>query len=359
MKRIKTLVVFLLTIFLISCSNTGWKVSNVKEIPVGSGDSVFFISKKDKTIFSLNCNQVSLLRENIALFQNDDKWGFIDESGEVILSDVYKHATVFKNNMAWVVRDGDLPGVINSKGDLKFTLREVDWVEIYIEDMARYYTIEKKQPRYGFANIEGEKVIPPLYYDATYFSEGLAAVKGVENKWGYIDKTGTVIIPAVFDSARVFINEHATVAVENKWGIIDMRGEYILEPRFEDLIADGELFITLSNNKWGWTDINGNWVIEPLFDKVMPFNGAEFAPVLVDGKWAFADKYGEIKIKRQFDEAYPFSKGLALVKIGEYYGFINNLGKYEINPQYTYISPDYISNLLTGLPYFSSVLSDW
>lgn len=349
----------MITTFLFSCSNDGWKVADVKEIPVGFGDSIFFISKNDKPFFSFDYNQASLLRDDIALFQKDGKWGYIDEDGEVILSNVYKGATVFKNNMAWVVREGDSPGVIDRNGDLKFTLREVDWVEVFIDDMARYYTIENNQPRYGFANTEGVKVIPPLYYDATYFSEGLAAVKGVGNLWGYIDKSGRVIIPAVYDSVKVFVNGLAPVAIENKWGLIDNNGKFVLEPRFGDLSPDGDNFMASSNGKWGWIDVSGNWIIAPTFDAVLPFNDSDIAPVMIGNRWAYIDEDGEVKIKPQFDEAYPFSKSMGLVKIGPYYGFINSNGKYDINPQYTYISPDYISNLVIGLPYFSSVKSDW
>ena len=356
--HIKVLVVLFVAILFVSCSNEGWKIGDVKDIAVGAGDSIFFISKKDNFKFSVGCNQISLIRNDVALIGKDDRFGYVDDDGEVIIPDVYKYATVFNNNMAWVVRKGDLPSIINRKGELKFTLREVDWVEIYIEDMARYYSIEKRQKRYGFASLTGEKVIAPLYYDATHFSEGLAAVKGLDNKWGYIDKSGSVIIPAKFDGAKTFVNQYAVVALNDKWGIIDKMGEFVLEPRFDDMTHDGELYITLSEERWGWTDINGNWVIEPAFEKVLPFNGADIAPVMLDGKWAYVDKSGEIVIKRQFDEAYPFVDNLALVKIGEYYGFINDEGVYKINPQYTYISADYINNAIYGLPYYMSVKSD-
>ena len=355
---LKSVFLLLVAVLVMSCSDKGWNIANVKDIAVGAGDSIFFISKSDKYQYSVNCSQISLIRDDVALVLKESRFGYVDNDGEQIIPDVYKYATVFHNNMAWVVRNGDLPGVINRKGELKFSLREVDWVEIYIEDMARYYTTEKKQKRYGFANEKGEKVIPPIYYDATPFSEGMAAVKGLDNKWGYIDKQGTVIIPANFDEAKLFTDELAPVAVGNKWGLINKMGVFVLEPCFEEMRADGELFIALSNDKWGWADVEGNWVIPASFDNVLPFNGADIAPVMINGKWAYVNKSGKIVIKRQFDEAYPFVEDLALVKIGDYYGFINNRGVYKINPQYTYVSPDYISNAIYGLPFYSAVSSD-
>lgn len=45
---------------------------------------------------------------------------------------------------------------------------------------------------------------------------------------------------------------------------------------------------------------------------------------------------GEVKyvIKPQFDDVWSFSEGLALVKIGDRYGFINKEGQYVVNPQF-------------------------
>lgn len=355
---IKTLLILLSAMLLVACSDNTWKIENAKTVAVGAGDSIFYISNDDEYEFTIDCNQLSLFREDIALFGKDKKFGYIDDDGEVILPNVYKYATSFKDNIAWVVREGDSPGIINSKGELKYTLREIDWVEIYIDDMARYYATENRKKRYGFANREGEKVVQPIYYDATFFSEGLAAVKGLDEKWGYIDKSGVVILPANYDGAKIFINERAAVSVDEKWGVINKLGEYIIEPQFDDLTADGEFFIALSEEKWGWIDIEGKWVVDPVYEKVLPFNGADVAPVLIDGKWAYINNKGEVEIKRQFDEAYPFVKDLALVKIGDYYGFINDNGVYKINPQYTYVSADYISNAIYSLPFYSSVKSD-
>lgn len=46
-------------------------------------------------------------------------------------------------------------------------------------------------------------VIPPQFIQADSFSNGLARVK-IEDKWGYIDKTGKLVIPPQFDEAASF-----------------------------------------------------------------------------------------------------------------------------------------------------------
>lgn len=55
-----------------------------------------------------------------------------------------------------------------------------------------------------------EEIIAPQYEAAQPFSEGLAAVKK-DGKWGYIDKTGAVVIPFQYDRAYVFNEGYAIV----------------------------------------------------------------------------------------------------------------------------------------------------
>ncbi|WP_082226703.1 WG repeat-containing protein [Microscilla marina] len=51
------------------------------------------------------------------------------------------------------------------------------------------------------------------------FSGGLAAVK-YSNKWGFIDKTGKLVIAHEFDSAKSFSEGLTVVEKDNKFGVI-------------------------------------------------------------------------------------------------------------------------------------------
>jgi hypothetical protein len=44
------------------------------------------------------------------------------------------------------------------------------------------------------------------------------------DKWGYIDKKGKMVIPAVYDGADIFSEGLARVEVNGKWGYIDTKG---------------------------------------------------------------------------------------------------------------------------------------
>ena len=89
---------------------------------------------------------------------------------------------------------------------------------------------------FGFIDKTGKEVVPLQYKDAHSFSEGLAAVqlktgpnttKTVKNagstvtiftagvKYGYIDKSGKLMIPAQFKEAGRFIGGLARVCMES------------------------------------------------------------------------------------------------------------------------------------------------
>jgi hypothetical protein len=75
-------------------------------------------------------------------------------------------------------------------------------------------------------------VIPPQY-DADFyvieFSEGLAPVQ-VGGKFGFIDKTGKMVIPPKYDDAFSFSEGLALVKIGDKFRYIDKTGKFVWEP---------------------------------------------------------------------------------------------------------------------------------
>ena len=56
----------------------------------------------------------------------------------------------------------------------------------------------------GFINKTGTVVIEPRFESARSFAEGLAAAKNSDNKWGYVDETGKWVIEPQFTNAMNF-----------------------------------------------------------------------------------------------------------------------------------------------------------
>jgi len=72
-------------------------------------------------------------------------------------------------------------------------------------------------------------------------------------------------------------------------------------------------------------------VIPPQYDE--SYKHAEgMAAVKAGRKWGFVDKAGKMVIPAQYDNVLSFSNGLAEVSVGKKWGYIDNTGKYVWEP---------------------------
>lgn len=130
-------------------------------------------------------------------------------------------------------------------------------------------------------------------FNTSFLKTNLFPVK-IEQKYGYIDKTGKLVIEPQFTFASDFSEDLAKVCVKNKYGYINKKGEAIIYPQYEnaDNFSEG------------------------------------VAPVQLNGKWGYINKSGVIVIEPQFKSAKAFNNDLAFVAINNKYGYINKMGKF-------------------------------
>ena len=101
------------------------------------------------------------------------------------------------------------------------------------------------------------------------FSEGLATVK-LNDKYGYIDKTGKEIIPCKYDWVNDFKDGFARVVLNGKYGCINKVGKDVIPCIFEEIII-GPMRNTINfwikdNGKWGYMNQLGDMVLPCIFD---------------------------------------------------------------------------------------------
>jgi hypothetical protein len=151
-------------------------------------------------------------------------------------------------------------------------------------------------------------------------SQELSSLRPVllEGKWGFIDKTGKLVVKPRFD----FISESFEYQIvsslkDEKWRLID-----------ESRLAVGTI-----NGKWGFIDRAGNIVVPLIFQQVGRFIGGR-ASVKLDNKWGFVDINGKI-IPPQFDQVTPFVEERAFVRIKGLWGVINTRGDFLVKPQFS------------------------
>ena len=73
--------------------------------------------------------------------------------------------------------------------------------------------------RFGYVDRSGSLVIDCRYEKAAVFREGAASVRQ-EGKWGFIKKDGTKLTHFIYEEVEYFINGVARVKQNGKWGSI-------------------------------------------------------------------------------------------------------------------------------------------
>lgn len=168
----------------------------------------------------------------------------------------------------------------------------------------------------------GTFAIPPQFADAMPFHDGLAAVLiggEKDGKWGYIDKTGKMVIPPQFNLDRT----------DTLYSNYKNYKEVASQPHsFSEGLA---AFYTGVDYKFGYMDKTGKITIPVQYVLAGDFNEGRAAVQLADKSYALIDKSG--KVIAQYGRIGPFENGLAPVRIGDENsatGFIDHDGKLVI-----------------------------
>ncbi|BDG01022.1 WG repeat-containing protein [Anaeromyxobacter oryzae] len=118
-----------------------------------------------------------------------------------------------------------------------------------------------------------------------------------------------------------------------KWGFIDRTGEVVIAPRFDaaDRFSDG-LAAVRKCAQLGYADGRGEVVLVPAFEPVEPGLHRRFsdglAAVKTNGRIGFMDRAGKLAIAPRYLRVEDFSEGLALACSEAGCGFLRKDGTY-------------------------------
>jgi len=261
---------------------------------------------------SLNGQEIVLARVNY-----QGKYGFVDRRGEFVVTPQYDFALSFSEGLA-AIKDGDNGAFIDHDAkkifelplDVTLGFRE-GIVGVLYRGMLAYFdkTGKKISPplgygprshsfseglvpvelkgKTGFMDRAGKIVIEPQFEDAEDFSEGLAPVKvrseettwcprdangsrkGFTMKWGYIDKTGKVVIPAEFESAAPFSEGLGAINQCDEGFFVDQTGKKMVLGKFSYVSPFGAGLSRINlgvdqDRMWGYIDKTGKMIWGPV-----------------------------------------------------------------------------------------------
>lgn len=103
----------------------------------------------------------------------------------------------------------------------------------YVGSYHEGYVVVGNDSKYGYANEEGELVIPLEYDSSNNFYDGVASVRK-DGKYGYIDTKGDTVIDFIYDEAYNFSEGFAKVKKDDLWGAIDKNGKTVIDFRYTE-----------------------------------------------------------------------------------------------------------------------------
>lgn len=215
--------------------------------------------------------------EGLAVIYQDDRYGYADRQGRVVISPDLRRAERFSEGLALVERPANTerPGSLYIDHSGKTVLAPtglMEWGDGFHEGLA---AVRKRENRmWGYIGRDGKFVIEAQFQEAGGFSDGMAAV-AVDFKWGYINRAGQAVVPPQYLSARPFREGLAAVLTgkdgaeeSQRWGFIDASGKMVILNQFsryclEDF-AEGmaHVRLPLRDGPKGYIGHDGQFVIE-------------------------------------------------------------------------------------------------
>ena len=279
---------------------------------------VGFINLSGKTIIEAAFSEGREFKEGLCAVRVDTKWGFIQASGSYLVKPRFDNAFSFNEGLARV-KLGSKYGYISHSGE--FLIKPTySRASDFSEGSALVFT----KGSYRFIDRFGTDLFTNSYKDALPFSEGLA---GVVNKSGnyIINRKGLVVGKTPTELDFPFRNGLSAVyeMANNRTflRLIDHRGlkfgpkrlSYV-RPCTDGLLAAYQYSDANQQKRWGY--------------------------LKKSGEFAFYAKGSKFNVDRLHGpHSQGFSEGLAAMRKGKCFGYVNHDGKFVIEPVYISAEP--------------------
>ncbi len=226
----------------------------------------------------------------------------------------------------------------------------------------------KENSKYGYMDKTGKVVVAPSFDHAFNFQEGMGRIK-LNGRYGFVNAKGEVQIKPEFAFADDFKDGYARVntsdvivdendytgySLDAGWTFVDKKGAVFSETFAKaEYIRDGYAQVKHDpsyDSPWSYATLSdGNLIPEErITEAIFNYNGHDTAPAsdLETRKIGTINKREEWVIPASFDQIETFSEGRAAAKKGNVFGYINRDGNWvyqrvtSVNDNY-YLASDF------------------
>ena len=218
--------------------------------------------------------------------------GLVNKDGETILPNEY-HQIDYPQDWGW---DYSLPAsdalILVIKRDLN---NNPMFSNLGVDEL------------YGLVNAQGEFVVTLGIYDtiSPFYDNGLAAVSK-NGKYGFIDTSGQIIIPLIYDNTHGFDTGFAIVNHQGKYGVIDNHHHTVIDLNYQSVrilnSPNNTIYFAIkSDDKYALFDKNQKQLSGFLYDFISVIYFSELFIIADKGGYGVMDSTGKIIIPTQYD----------------------------------------------------------
>lgn len=237
-------------------------LATTRYYPVEENGKWGFINEDGQLAIIPEYNWVENFSDGMAMVGMEEGVTFIDKSGHRISDAAYDDAYPFASGYAVVEINGNL-GIINRLGEW---VADPEYGDLGEFSEGKFYA--EKNGRYGYLDEDGEVALPFLFDDANDFQTGVAVVDSSGLR-GLIDSTGMLIAHFDYDWIEGFV-DHETPSrfrINDRFGLMLNSGEIVTDTLYEMMSPFSEGFILAAmNEKYGFMNASGDTAIAFTYD---------------------------------------------------------------------------------------------
>ena len=300
-------------------------IKKVVGVIVGIAVIIMFIITLTKLLKDGEKNTTKVEEVNYFAVYTQDKWGVIDNKGNIVIEPSYDEMILIPDHTKPVflcTYNVDYEAqtystkAITQKGEE--ILSGYDSIEaVNNQNSKGQIWCEKdvfkvsKNGKYGIVNGKGKEILACDY-------EEIKALPGVEG---------------------CLINKR-----DGKVGLCDLFGNTLVENQYKDIQAIGEdnkqeFIIQDNEGKYGIASNDKKIVIEPTYEEIAKVAAKELYVVKENGAWSIINKDKAVLVSGdKFDEVKEINEANIVIKKGKKYGIINTDGEEKVKNEYDELS---------------------
>jgi len=154
---------------------------------------------------------------------------------------------------------------------------------------------------YGFIDDSGNIIVEPKpHWMPPFYQSGISDKRGENGLLGIIDFQENWVIPPIYEDTFLWADGLMAARKDGKWGFINKSGDIVIDFRFERVhIFRNGLSVATQNSLFGLIDRNGDWVTDAIYERFF-YPWSELVGAQKDGKIGFLDARGNVVIDFKF-----------------------------------------------------------